>query len=340
MGSGGNDLWTYFRNNDGRLVHKWLHYFDIYERHFSQFRGRSITLVEIGVFQGGSLDMWRAFFGPDAKIVGVDIEPRAAELETPGTEIVIGDQADPAFLERLAEHVGPIDVLIDDGGHTIEQQMATFRVLWPHVRDAGVVLVEDLHTNYWEEYGGGYERPGTFIEFAKSIIDAQNAWHSRSPNLRVGDLTKSIRGLHSYDSVIVLEKADVREPVVAMTGTPSWDPASGEPWTSAPGSLTKDDVPGAAALAQMWERVQSQGLELNRRWEELNRIDAELARTRERVTEIETQAAQLDTAQAQLIGLDRAKSAEIADLKRTARGSFAARMRRARTRIGRHLKRR
>jgi hypothetical protein len=126
---------------------------------------------------------------------------------------VIGDQADPAFLRTLAEKTGPIDVLIEDGGHHMHQQLTTFREMWPAVRDGGVYLVEDLHTSYWDEFGGGYRKPGTFIEHAKTLIDSLHAWHSRDEHsFRVDDHTTSVRGMHVYDSVIVFDKGSVERP--------------------------------------------------------------------------------------------------------------------------------
>jgi len=220
-----NPLEEYFANNDnGRLIHKWVHYFDIYHRHFAPYRGKKITIVEFGVFHGGSLEMWRNYFGPRARIIGVDIDERCRDLTGPGVEVVIGDQADPDFLRALVARVGPIDVVIEDGGHTMEQQLTTFRELWPAVRDGGVYLVEDLHTSYWSEFGGGYRRPGTFIEHAKTLIDSLNAWHSHDEaSFTVDEHTRTVRGMHVYDSIIVFDKAAVEAPRDVMRGKPSHD---------------------------------------------------------------------------------------------------------------------
>ena len=94
---------------------------------------------------------------------------------------------------------------------------------WPSIVDGGVYLVEDLHTSYWTRYGGGFKRPGTFIEYAKNLVDQQNAWHSRdAESFTVDDYTRTIRGMHVYDSVIVFDKAAVPQPTRSRTGTPSW----------------------------------------------------------------------------------------------------------------------
>ncbi|MDQ6725223.1 MAG: class I SAM-dependent methyltransferase [Actinomycetota bacterium] len=221
-GEAANPLRDYFVANEGRLIHKWMHYFDIYDTHLRAFRGRPVTLVEFGVFHGGSLQMWKHYLGPDARIVGVDINPTCTTLAEPQIEIVIGDQDDRAFLAGLRDRLGPVEVVIDDGGHRMSQQIATFEELFPAVVAGGVYLVEDLHTSYWEDYGGGYRLPGTFIEYAKDLIDQLHAWHSRDDRLTVDDHTTRIRAIHAYDSIIVFDKGVVPPPEVRMTGTPSF----------------------------------------------------------------------------------------------------------------------
>lgn len=213
----------YFRANQGRLIHKWLHYFDIYDRHFAPFRGKPITVLEFGVAQGGSLQMWKNYFGSKARIVGVDIDPRCAKLTEDRVEVVIGDQDDRDFLRGLGEKLGTVDVLIEDGGHTMTQQIATFEELWPRISNGGVLLMEDLHTSYWSKWGGGYKRPDTFIEYAKDLVDQQHAWHSQDPEtFQVDEYTRTIRGMHVYDSIIVFDKADVPKPTHERTGTRSF----------------------------------------------------------------------------------------------------------------------
>lgn len=219
MADSKNPLETYFRNNKGHLIHKWMHYFDIYDRHFAPYRKRPIKVLEFGVSYGGSLQMWRDYFGRKAHIIGVDIDPRCLTIKTgPRIQVVIGDQEDREFLAKLAEEHGPFDVIIEDGGHTMTQQINTFEVIWPHVRTGGVFLIEDLHTSYWEKYGGGLRKPGTFIEYAKDLIDRMNAWHTRGA-LPPDAYTKTIGGMHVYDSVIVFDKAKVIKPTHERTGT-------------------------------------------------------------------------------------------------------------------------
>jgi hypothetical protein len=218
-----NPLRFYFRHNHGRLIHKWTHYFDIYHRHLEPYRGRSVTLVEFGIYHGGSLEMWKWYLGRRARIIGVDNDPRCKKLAGKQVEVVIGDQEDHEFLCNLRSEIGPVDIVIDDGGHTMAQQLATFEEMWPAVRDGGVFLVEDVHTSYWPNYGGGYKRSGTFIEYAKALIDQQHAWHAGEGQGPLIDyFTCSIRGMHFYDSVVVVDKAVVSQPRVEMRGVPSF----------------------------------------------------------------------------------------------------------------------
>lgn len=215
-----NDLERYFDEHTGRLVQKWEHYFAIYDAHFSRYRGSDVCVVEFGVNHGGSLQLWRKYFGSAAKIYGIDINPHCRQLEEQGVEIFIGDQGDRSFLRSLGAKIPRIDILIDDGGHTMDQQIATFEELFPHVSDHGIYLCEDTHTSYWRKFGGGYRRRESFVEYSKNWIDSLNAWHSEEPGkLSVGDFTRSARSVTYYDSVVVIEKRPTAMSVVRAAGS-------------------------------------------------------------------------------------------------------------------------
>lgn len=216
-----NPLRRFFEQNTGGTLHKWLHYFDIYDRHFSRFRGSDVHVVEIGVAQGGSLRMWRDYFGPRAVIHGVDINPHCERFRNDGFTIHIGDQENRGFLRSLRQRIPRIDILIDDGGHGMRQQIHTFEELFAHISPQGVYLCEDMHTSYWGPWGGGMRRRGTFVEYSKQMIDWLNAWHSTQPlRLLVSDFTRSTNSLHFYDSVLVIEKSPREKPTVRRTGQP------------------------------------------------------------------------------------------------------------------------
>lgn len=135
--------------------------------------GQEITIVEVGIFNGGSLFMWSKFFGPKARIIGIDLNPDAREWEKHGFEIYIGDQSSEAFWTELFQKIGKIDVLIDDGGHTNRQQIVTSHYALQNINDGGLLVVEDVHTNYFREFGNPSRY--SFINFAYRVVDGVNS---------------------------------------------------------------------------------------------------------------------------------------------------------------------
>lgn len=127
-----------FEAHEGRLIDRWAHYLPLYERHFWQFVGRQLRVLEIGVGHGGGLQLWKAYFGPNAEIVGLDIDPRCKEYEEDRITIHIGDQANPPVMGRF-------DIVIDDGSHVLADQQASLDALWPAVKEGGVYWIEDCH---------------------------------------------------------------------------------------------------------------------------------------------------------------------------------------------------
>ena len=213
-----NPLEAYFYSNPGRGMTKWHNYLEIYHRHFARFRGQSPVVLEIGVAEGGSLQMWRHYFGPGTRVVGIDVNLACLTLQDDATTILIGDQGDRAFLAKVREQVPRVDILIDDGGHTMWQQIATFEELYPHIQPNGVFLCEDMHTSLWSAYGGGYRREGTFLEYCKALVDRLFSWHSQDEAvLTVDAFTRATHSMHFYDSIVVFEKRPMERPRVFRT---------------------------------------------------------------------------------------------------------------------------
>ena len=199
---------------------QWEHYFNAYQRHLNRFQNTECVIVEIGVAHGGSLQMWKHFLGPGATIIGVDINPKSKAFEEDQVQILIGDQEDREFLRSLLEQTPSIDILIDDGGHSMKQQINTFEELFPAISDNGVYICEDTHTSYWASFGGGYRKPGTFIEYMKNKVDEMNAFHNRenTAGFEVTDFTRTVKGMHFYDSLTVIEKGRREPPSIKHTG--------------------------------------------------------------------------------------------------------------------------
>jgi hypothetical protein len=209
-----NKLEEYFWNkSDKKLkIHKWHHYFKIYDRHFKKFIGKNPTILEIGVSHGGSLEMWNNYFDNECTIYGIDINPNCLNvperLKTNNVYVSIGNQEERGFWQDYLKDKPKFDIVIEDGGHTMNQQIVSYEELYDHVSDNGVYLSEDLHTSYWNEYGGGLNKKTTFIEYSKRFIDMLNFYHIRDNSL--SDHFKKFRqtthSIHYYDSIIVLEK--------------------------------------------------------------------------------------------------------------------------------------
>ena len=165
-------------------------YFQVYKELFEKYVGKKIIFVEIGVLNGGSLFMWRSFFGANATIIGIDLNPAAKKWEKEGFTIFIGSQSDPAFWENFFGSVGKVDVVLDDGGHTNHQQILTADRCIPQINAGGMLVVEDVHTSYMSEFGNPSRY--SFINFSKRIIDSLN---SRFPAVKV---VKNTYGQHVY----------------------------------------------------------------------------------------------------------------------------------------------
>lgn len=131
--------------------HKWWHYFAAYERILGPLRDRPVRFLEIGVYKGGSLAMWRAYLHPRSVIVGLDVDPLCAAFDRPddGVHVRIGDQSDVAFLRSVVDEFGPFDVVIDDGSHVCSHMIRTFDHLFLNgLKDGGIYIAEDTHSNF------------------------------------------------------------------------------------------------------------------------------------------------------------------------------------------------
>jgi hypothetical protein len=181
----------------GPGVWKWRHYFPIYDRHFSKFRGREVHILEVGVFSGGSLRMWHSYFGDKAHVYGVDIEPACRSYEDDRTRIFIGDQSDKNFWKAVIKQIPKLDIVIDDGGHRSFQQIATLEVLLPHLQPGGVYLCEDVH--------------GSFNAFQGYVEGLSRSLHALKRTgddnvLKVNELQRAVDSVHIYPFIVVIER--------------------------------------------------------------------------------------------------------------------------------------
>lgn len=191
-----------FLSHRERCCSKWLHYFPIYDRHLSKFINQSITLLEIGVSKGGSLQLWKKYLGKNSKIVGIDIHRNSFYLEDQ-IDIFIGDQSNTSFLEKVLQKIDSPCIIIDDGSHIQSDILKTFNFLFPFLSDNGIYIIEDCHTAYWPRFEGGINSHLNVVDiFSKSAHDVNTKWYNlpRTPKI------KKLDSISFYDSMIVFEK--------------------------------------------------------------------------------------------------------------------------------------
>ena len=208
--------------------HKWLAYFDIYEKLFSDFVGRSPNVLEIGVYRGGSSKMWVQYFGEGTKFLGIDINPDCKKFENieSGIRIEIGSQADPEFLKRIVSEYGPFDLILDDGSHVCSHQITSFNNLFMEgLKQGGIYMVEDLETNYYDD-PGFRDWPLSFVEFSKMIVDLMNYpfienryYNFRSDSEKwndefvVPEIARHLNEVRFFTSIIAFYKQEKLPPV-------------------------------------------------------------------------------------------------------------------------------
>ena len=177
-------------------------YFQAYEEIFNKYVGKKITFVEVGVLHGGSLFMWREYFGKEARIIGIDLHPKAKELEKYGFEIYIGSQSDKSFWKGFFAKVGKIDILLDDGGHGNDQQIITLTESIHNTNDDGIIAIEDVHTNYMKRFGNPSKH--SFVNYSKYLIDVVN---SRFPDTKIkkNDFRNKIYSVSFYESIVAIK---------------------------------------------------------------------------------------------------------------------------------------
>lgn len=205
-----NKLRSIFENEITLKSDKWTQYFDVYETYFSKYVNQSPVVVEVGVESGGSIQMWEKYFGEDAKIYGVDINEKIMN-HVPhygdNVKLFVGDQESSEFWDKFLLEVPEIDIFIDDGGHTMKQQIVTWEKVFPHMKKSGVYICEDVHTSYHENSaeGGGYKNPASFIEYSKELVDVIH-WNYREPKPIIDNNILDIHSISFFDSMVVFIK--------------------------------------------------------------------------------------------------------------------------------------
>jgi hypothetical protein len=211
--------------HQGKVSHKWSLYIGEYDRVLAPYRDAPIQLLEIGVQNGGSLELWAKFFPKAEKLVGCDVNPRCAQLryDDPRVAIIVGDANTDATEKAIAEHVPGPDIIIDDGSHLSRDIVRSFTRYFPRLMDGGVFIIEDLHCSYWRSSQGGLSQGLSSMAFIKRLADVTNHEHWGMPKSRTDYLRpflntyecwideEQLARIHSLEllnSMCVIRKAD------------------------------------------------------------------------------------------------------------------------------------
>ena len=196
----------------GAGLWKWDHYFDAYHSHFERFRGREVHVVEIGVYSGGSLAMWRDYFGARARIYGIDIDPACVDYAGEGVKIFIADQSDRDFWRRFRREVPIVDIVIDDGSHFFNHQIPPLEEMLSHLAPGGVYLCEDI--------SGVFNGMSLYLNAYLQALNEAN-WRKGMPPLGAPELActasafqQMVKSIHFYPFIAVLEKHDRPQPLL------------------------------------------------------------------------------------------------------------------------------
>lgn len=131
-----------YKSDKGNIYHGYL---DLYERYFSNYRNNLNTFLEIGLWEGESIRMWREYF-TTGSLVGADILD-LSYIVLPDTQIHVCDQSDRVQLKNLVDNsFSKFDIIIDDGGHWQHQQQITLGFMFQYLVPGGIFVIEDLHT--------------------------------------------------------------------------------------------------------------------------------------------------------------------------------------------------
>lgn len=222
-------LATLYDQHDGRVSQRWSSYLGVLERTLEPIRDRPLRLLEIGVQNGGSLEIWAQYFPNARSIIGSDIDEGCGRLtfDDPRIQVLVGDIAASETQRRIAELVDELDVIIDDGSHQSPDIIDAFIGLYPQLTAGGIYVIEDLHCSYEAAFGGGLFAQRSALGFLRRLVDVVNANHwglDRSAAEHLQPLTEgpltaafvgslpTIASLEFYDSMCVIRRDEGHQP--------------------------------------------------------------------------------------------------------------------------------
>lgn len=166
-----------YESHTGKVSDKWSSYLEVYDRVLGAYRATPVRLLEIGIQNGGSLEIWARYFETSKALIGCDINPECAKLtyDDPAIHVIVGDAGTAEVLQRVMAIAPQLDIVIDDGSHQSRDMVRNFALYFPLLSDGGVFIAEDMHSSYWSQFGGGLGHPHSGMNFFKQLTDVIHA---------------------------------------------------------------------------------------------------------------------------------------------------------------------
>lgn len=193
---------------------KHLGYTKFYEKEFYPLRTKKLNILELGIYQGASLSLWKDYF-LNANILGVDIQNLITDnfknIFDERCFLEIGSQDDTTFLEKINSMYGAFNIIIDDASHLASKTIKSFEYLFPLLKKGGIYVIEDLGVFYPNSEKGDYFKDlgndRTTINFLKELIDIiHNEWFLNYQKKGTSDYFKSIEKITFYNCICFIHK--------------------------------------------------------------------------------------------------------------------------------------
>ena len=150
----------------------------MYDDKLKYYQNLPIKFCEIGIMNGGSLEIFSKYFSNAKLILGCDIDPKCKNLNfnEANIKLIVGNVNNEEVRCQIKQY-GKFDIIIDDGSHQSDDIIKTFCNYFKYLNFGGVYIIEDLHCSYQREHKGGLFFPISSINFLKKIVDIINHEH-------------------------------------------------------------------------------------------------------------------------------------------------------------------
>jgi hypothetical protein len=222
-----NLLTQIFESHTGKYSDKWSSYLEIYWQLFAPIRENDVDVLEIGIQNGGSLEIWAKLFPKAKNLIGFDVHPKCKDLtfSDPRIKVFVEDAADIEAGILVRETSSNLGVVIDDGSHISRDIIRSFLIFFPQLKPGGIYVIEDLHASYWSDWQGGISHPESSMQFLKALADVVNFdhWGIKANRTELFDMTPAVSGLLEETIFSEIESVSFTDSVcVVRKKTPSY----------------------------------------------------------------------------------------------------------------------